>query len=188
MGRGRGCGPSRSRTGLGRDPGQHVWRAKGSDEWGGAGVGGLTARPGGVWAMHCPGGHGAALLLGPRLPQLPSCSAHSPCSHQSPSPGLTPCLRPTPGPCLVPTCCLPGTLGPPHSLWDQSILQGVLAQFCPQHSSLSAGLRPSFLPAAGEAWERGSGGAGAWPRCFDASEPALELHLAASCLKLEGGD
>lgn len=96
---------------------------------------GLTARPGGVWAGHCPG-H-------PRPLQPPEPESR---------PDALPDTRP-PGPCLNPASS-PLRAGSPACPSDPSS-GGVLPDFTASSRQLSAGLQPSFPLAGGEARDRG---------------------------------
>lgn len=117
---------------------------------GGAGVGGLTARPGRVWAMHCPGEQGAALLLGPLPPQPPE-----PKSRPDTLPETHP--RTLPRPCTLSprhtgSPALPsGPVHPPGS--SCSILPPAFLTLCRAVALLPAGCRGSL----GEELRRGRG-------------------------------
>lgn len=152
------------------DPGQHVWRAEGSEGQQGQGLGG--SRPG-------QAGSGLCTVLGacclPALPTAPAAARAQVQADALPETHPRALPRPPHG--------LPRVLGLPHSLPTRP-LAAVCWILCWLSSAVCRAAAP--LPTGWrEARERGSGWEGAWPRC---RECAFELHLAASCLKVGGGD
>lgn len=130
------------------------------------GAGGLTARPGGIWAVHRPGG-----VLPPAPPTAPAAARAQVQANALPETRpQNPALHAVSHACWVPRTPFRPVPQP-------------FARFAAHSPGLSEGLQPSFPLAGGEARERGSGWEGAWPPGL---ECALEVHLAASYLKMEG--
>lgn len=122
------------------DPGQRDWRAEGLRS-GGAGAGGLTARPGRVWAMDSPGG---------MLPSCPTLGPPTAARAQVQADGLPethPGTLPRPCTWSPPRGGSPALPSGPSS--SHRLLDPLGALLGPSR------VQPSLPPAAGEAREGG---------------------------------